>query len=76
MLTRLFSGNSHYLSVQNILPSRLISRNINSKIYKIIILPVVLYGPETLSLTSREGHRLWALDKDFGARCSGLSQRR
>jgi hypothetical protein len=28
------------------------------KIYKTIILPVVLYGCETLSLTSREEHRL------------------
>jgi hypothetical protein len=28
------------------------------KIYKTIILPVVLYGCETLSLTLREGHRL------------------
>jgi hypothetical protein len=28
------------------------------KIYKTIVLPVVLYGCETLSLTLREGHRL------------------
>jgi hypothetical protein len=28
------------------------------KIYKTIILPVVLYGCETLSLTLREEHRL------------------
>jgi hypothetical protein len=31
---------------------------LNVKIYKTIILPVVLYGCETWSLTSRVGHRL------------------
>jgi hypothetical protein len=35
------------------LSSRLLSRNANVKIYKIIILPVVLYGCETWSLTLR-----------------------
>jgi hypothetical protein len=35
-----------------------LSRNVKVKIYKTIILPVVLYGCETLSLTLREGHRL------------------
>jgi hypothetical protein len=34
------------------------SRNVKVKIYKTIILPVVLYGCETWSLTLREGHRL------------------
>jgi hypothetical protein len=38
--------------------SRLLSNNIKIRIYKIIILPVVLYGYETLSLTLREEHRL------------------
>jgi hypothetical protein len=32
--------------------------NVKIKIYKTIILPVVLYGCETLSLTLREEHRL------------------
>jgi hypothetical protein len=36
----------------------LLSRNVNVKIYKTIILPVVLYGCETWSLTLGEGHRL------------------
>jgi hypothetical protein len=40
------------------LSSRLLSRNIKVKIYKTIILPVVLYGCETWSLTLREEHRL------------------
>jgi hypothetical protein len=36
----------------------LLSRNIKVKIYKTIILPLVLYGCETGSLTLREEHRL------------------
>jgi hypothetical protein len=35
-----------------------VGENIKMKIYKTIILPVVLYGCETLSLTLREEHRL------------------
>jgi hypothetical protein len=52
--SRLKSGNACYHSVQDLLSSRLISKNINIKIYGIIILPVVLYGCETWSLTLRE----------------------
>jgi hypothetical protein len=40
------------------LSSRLLSRNVKVKIYKTIILPVVLYGYETWSLTLREEYRL------------------
>jgi hypothetical protein len=40
------------------LSSRLISKNLKIKIYKIVILPVVLYGYETWSLTLREEHCL------------------
>jgi hypothetical protein len=45
-------------SVQNLLSSRLLSKNIKITIYKTIILPVVLYGCETWSLTLKEEHRL------------------
>jgi hypothetical protein len=38
--------------------SCLISKNLNIKIYKTIILPVVLYGCKTWSLTLREEYRL------------------
>ena len=55
---RLMSGNSCYHSVQNLLSSNLLSKTLNIKIYKIIILPIVLYGCETWSLTLREEHRL------------------
>jgi hypothetical protein len=40
------------------LSSRLLSRNVKVKIYKTIILPVVLYACETWSLRLREEHRL------------------
>ena len=44
--------------MQNLLSSRLLSKNINFKIYRTIILPVVLYGCETWSLIVREEIRL------------------
>jgi hypothetical protein len=42
--SRLNSRNDCYHSVQSLLSSRLLSRNVKVKIYKTIILPVVLYG--------------------------------
>jgi len=56
--SRLKSGNACYYSVQNLLRSSLLSKNLKIKIYRTIILPVVLYGCETCSLTLREEHRL------------------
>jgi hypothetical protein len=56
--SRLNSGNACYYSVQNLLSSCLISKNLNTKIYKTVILPVALYGCETWSLTLWEEHRL------------------
>ena len=47
--SRLKSGQ-----VQNILSSSLLFKNLKIKIYKIIFLPVVMYGHETSSLTMRE----------------------
>jgi hypothetical protein len=41
---RLNSGNACYHSAQNLLSSRLLSKNVKIRIYKTIILPVVLYG--------------------------------
>ena len=45
--SRFKSGNACYHSVQNLLSSRLLSKNLETKIYRTIILPVVLYGCET-----------------------------
>jgi len=56
--SRLMSGNARYHSVQNLLSSRLISKNLKIKIYRTIILPVVLYGCEAWSLTLQEERKL------------------
>jgi hypothetical protein len=55
---RLNFGNACYHSVHSLLSSRLLSGNMKVKMYKTVILPVVLYGCETWSLTLREEHRL------------------
>jgi hypothetical protein len=56
--SRLRSGNACYYSAQNLLSSRLLSKNLKIKIHRTIVLPVVLYGCETWSLTLREERRL------------------
>jgi hypothetical protein len=55
---RLNSGNACQHSAQNLLSSHLLSKNVKVRIYKTIILPVVLCGCETWSLTLREEHKL------------------
>jgi hypothetical protein len=52
------SGNACYHSVQDLLSSNLLSKNIKTKIQRSIILLVVLFGCETWSLTLREERRL------------------
>ena len=44
--------------MQNLLSSSLLSKTLKIKIYRTIILPIVLYGCETWSLTLREECRL------------------
>jgi hypothetical protein len=44
--------------VQNLLSSRLLSKNTKIRVYRTVALPVVLYGCETWSLTPREEQRL------------------
>jgi hypothetical protein len=60
--SRLNSESACYHSVQSLLSSRLLSRNFKVKIYKTTILPVILYGCETWSLTLREEHGLRVLE--------------
>jgi hypothetical protein len=71
MKSRQYSGNACYHSVQSLLSSRLLSRSLKVKIYKTIVLPVVLYGCETWSLTLREGHRLRIFENRVLRRISG-----
>jgi hypothetical protein len=56
--SRLKSGNACYHSVHNLLFSNWLSKNLKIRIYRTIILPVVLYGCENWSLTLREKRRI------------------
>jgi hypothetical protein len=56
--SRLNSENACYHSVQSLLSSCLLSKNVKVKKNKTIILPAVFYGCETWSLIFREEHRL------------------
>jgi len=55
---RLKLGNADYYLVQNLLSSSFLSKNLKTKIYRTIILLVVLYGCETWLLTLKEVCRL------------------
>jgi hypothetical protein len=56
--SRLKSGNACYHSVQKLSSSSLLYKNLKIKIYRTIILSVVLYGCETWWLKLREERRL------------------
>jgi hypothetical protein len=60
---RLKSENVCSQSVQNLLFSSLLFKNLRIEIYRNIILHVVLYGYETWSLTLREERRLRVFEK-------------
>jgi len=55
---KLHSGNACYHSLKSTLSYTLLSKSTKIKIFKTIILPVILYVYETWSLTVREEHRL------------------
>ncbi|KAJ4435497.1 hypothetical protein ANN_18113 [Periplaneta americana] len=70
---RINMGNVCYYSVEKLLSSSLLSKNLKVRIYKTVILPVVLYGCETWTLTLREEHRFRVFEnkvlrKIFGAK--------
>jgi hypothetical protein len=54
--------------------SCVISKTLKIKIYKTVILPVVLYGCETWSLTLREKHRLMVFENRVLRRIFGLKR--
>jgi hypothetical protein len=56
--SRLMSGNACCHSVQNLLSSSLLPKNLKIMIYRTVIVPFVLYGCETWSLILREEHKL------------------
>ncbi|KAJ4440919.1 hypothetical protein ANN_10767 [Periplaneta americana] len=70
---RINMGNACYYTVENLLSSSLLSNNLKVRIYKTVVLPVVLYGCETWTLTLREEQSLRVFEnkvlrKIFGAR--------
>jgi hypothetical protein len=62
---------AYYHSVQNLVSSHLLSKNVKIRIYKTIILPMVLYRCETWYLTLKEEHRLRVLGNRLLRRISG-----
>jgi hypothetical protein len=70
---RLNSGNACFYALNKLLKSRDLSRNTKLRIYKTIILPVVLYGCETWALTRQQENRFRVFEnkilrKIFGAK--------
>jgi hypothetical protein len=79
-IKRLNSGNVYYQSVQNLQSSRMLLKKVKVRIYKAIILPVVLYGCETWSMTVREEHKLRVFEnrvlrRIFGPKRDGVTGR-
>jgi hypothetical protein len=68
---RMKLGNVCCHSVQNLLSSRLLSKNVKIRIYETIIVPVVLYGYETYFLILREEHRLRVFETGVLSRIYG-----
>jgi hypothetical protein len=56
------------------LSPNLLSKNTKIKIYETIILPLVLYGCETLSLKVREEHRLRVFKNIMGREIAGVCE--
>ncbi|KAJ4433920.1 hypothetical protein ANN_16234 [Periplaneta americana] len=70
---RINTGNACYYSLEKPLSSIQLSKNPKVRIYKTVILPVVLYGCETWTLTLREEYGLRVFEnkmlrKIFGAK--------
>ena len=65
------SDNACYHSVQNLLSSSLLPKNLKIKIYRTIILPAVLYGCETWSLILREELRVMVFENGVLRRIFG-----
>ena len=76
---RINTGHACYYSLKKILSSSLLSKKLKVNTYKIFILPVVLYGCETWSLTLKEEHRLRVFEnkvlrKIFGAKGDDIQE--
>jgi len=61
--SRLKSGNACYHSMRNLFSSSMLSKNLKSRIYRTIILPVVLYACEIWLLILRKKLRLGVFNR-------------
>jgi hypothetical protein len=68
------SGIACYHLVQNLLYSHLLLKNLKNRIYKTIILHVVVYCCKTWSLTLREEHRLGVFENRVLRKIVGLKR--
>ena len=73
-INRRINMENAYYSLEKILSCRLLSKKLKVKIYETIILPVVLYGCETWSLTLREEHRLSVFENKVLTKIFGPSE--
>ncbi|KAJ4448615.1 hypothetical protein ANN_00005 [Periplaneta americana] len=71
---RINMGNACYYSVEKLLSSSLLSKNMKVRIYKTVILPVVLYGCETWTLTLREEQRLGVFENKVLRKIFGVKR--
>ena len=72
--SRLNSGNACYPSVQNLLSSSVLAKNLKKNIHKTVILPVVLCECETWSLTLKKERRLRVSENRVLRRMLGLKR--
>ena len=73
-LKAIFNVQEYYYSVQTLLSSRFLTNNLKIKVFRTIILPVVLYDSEIWSLTLREEHRLRVFENGILNRRFGLKR--
>ena len=71
---RINMGNACYYSLEKILSSRLLSKKLEIKLYKTIILLVVLYGCETCPLILKQEHRLRAFENKVLMKILGVKK--
>ena len=68
---KLNSGNACYHSVQNLLSSSLLPKNIKIQIHRYIFLPFIFYGWETWSLSLVEERKLMVFENKVLRRIYG-----
>jgi hypothetical protein len=71
---RIISGNRCYYSCGALMQSRALNRSLKLKIYTTLIRPVVTYGCETWSLTSRNEQQLRIFEQKILRKIFGLVQ--